>query len=183
MKLTLRTTALRFITLCMLALSLFSCSSHRPKQTVTYKPVKVHVDKDDYLRHNPCKLDDDQYALVEEALGWLGTPYAYARDEKGKGTDCSGLTLRLYLDVLGVKLPRNSAKQAEACKEIDKGKLRPGDLVFFATGKDPERISHVGMMLTDDEFIHASSRKGVVINSLSTPYYTRTYLKSGRVRR
>lgn len=163
-------------------LCLASCSTNKPKP-VTHKPAVVKVDKSDYLKHNPCHLDSDQYALIEEALEWLGTPYAYARAEKGKGTDCSGMTMRLYEDVLGIKLPRNSAKQAEACKEIDKKNLRPGDLVFFATGKDKHRISHVGMMLTDDAFIHASSSKGVVINSLSTPYYTRTYICSRRVRR
>lgn len=162
------------------------CASHKKSaKPGVYKPAVVQVsDPSLYLDSNPWgRLDDDQYALVEEALEWLGTPYAYACDSKGKGTDCSGMTLRLYEDVLSVKLPRNSAKQAEACKEIDKDDLRPGDLVFFATGKDPERISHVGMMLTADEFIHASSRKGVVINSLSTPYYIRTYIRSGRVRR
>lgn len=166
----------------VLLLLLASCSTHKPKP-VAYKPAVVHVNKADYLDNNPCDLDDDQWALIEESLSWLGTPYRYACDAKGEGTDCSGMTLRLYQDILGIAIPRNSAKQAEACKEVDKEDLRPGDLVFFATGSDPKRISHVGMMLTGEDFIHASSRKGVVINSLYTPYYTRTYICGGRVKR
>lgn len=161
---------------------LVSCSTSKPK-SVVYKPAVVNVNKSDYLQNNPCKLNDDQRALIEESLTWLGTPYLYAADCKGKGTDCSGMILRLYMDVLNIPLPRNSAKQAEACKEVDKSDLKPGDLVFFATGKDPQKISHVGMMLTNEEFIHASSRKGVVINSLYTPYYTGRFLRGGRVKR
>lgn len=183
MRLSLKTIAISIAATFTLSATLSSCSSQKPKPDVVVKPVTVITDKDTYLDHNPCKLNDDQRALIKEAFEWLGTPYAYACDAKGKGTDCSGMTMRIYLDVLNVKLPRNSAKQAEACKEIKKEQLRPGDLVFFATGKDPKRISHVGIMISDREFIHASSSKGVQINSLESPYYTRTFIKAGRVER
>lgn len=174
---------LLFLTATLLMLAFASCSSRKTAKPVVYKPAVVRVNKADYLDNNPCKLDKEQRALIEESLTWLGTPYRYAADVKGEGTDCSGMMLRLYMDILGKPLPRNSAKQAEVCDEVKKEDLRPGDLVFFATGRDPKRISHVGMMLTAEEFIHASSSKGVVINSLYTPYYTRTYIFGGRVKR
>lgn len=135
----------------------------------------VKVDK------NSIKGNANQKALVEEALTWLGVPYAYAKSDKKEGTDCSGMVLRVYLDVLDVKLPRNSAKQAEFCKKIKKDDLEPGDLVFFATGKDPDKISHVGLMIDKVNFIHASSKKGVIISQLDTPYYIRTFRQAGRV--
>lgn len=148
-----------------------------------------NVKTDSYSRHEIVKIDKhsikgnkDQKALVEEAMTWIGVPYTYAKSDKKEGTDCSGLVLRVYLDVLGVKLPRNSAQQAEFCKKIDKEDVEPGDLVFFATGKDPNRVSHVGMMIDKVNFIHASSKKGVVISQLDTPYYIRTFLQAGRVR-
>lgn len=70
------------------------------------------------------------------------------------------MVLSVYEKVTGVKLPRNSAKQAEFCIPVKKKQLKIGDLVFFATGKNPDRISHVGIMVNDCEFIHASASKG-----------------------
>lgn len=159
-----------------------ACSSNKPKPSVPVSPT-IHVNTSDYLDRNPCRLDKQQYALIKESLEWLGTPYSYAHDNKGRGTDCSGMVYRVYKDVLGMDLPRNSAKQAEVGESIKKRELCPCDLVFFATGSDHSRISHVGMMLTDNEFIHASSSKGVVISSLSSPYYERTFVCAIRIRR
>lgn len=119
--------------------------------------------------------------VVKEAMEWLGTPYKYGGAEKGKGSDCSGLVMSAYLEATGLKLPRNSAKQAEFCKKISGDDLEIGDLCFFATGKDPNRISHVGIMIDNESFIHASSSKGVVISKITTPYYTRTLIQFGRV--
>lgn len=119
--------------------------------------------------------------IIEVSRQWLGTPYEYARSEKGVGSDCSGMVMAVYLEATELKLPRNSAKQAEFCRKIGKNDVIPGDLVFFATGKDPSRVSHVGIMLDDENFIHASTSKGVCISKISSPYYTRTFLLFGRV--
>lgn len=131
-------------------------------------------------RHNtkPNKL---RKKIVDEAYTWLGTPYAYARAEKGIATDCSGMVLQVYEKIAGVKLPRNSAKQAEFCKSIKKKDVTIGDLVFFATGSNTDKISHVGIMIDNDNFIHASSTKGVCISKVSQPYFTRTFKGYGRV--
>ncbi len=119
--------------------------------------------------------------VVKEAMEWIGTPYKYGGAEKGKGSDCSGLVMSAYLEATGIKIPRNSAKQAEFCKKVSGDNLEIGDLCFFATGKDPKRISHVGIMIDDETFIHSSSSKGVVISKITTPYYTRTFIQFGRV--
>lgn len=119
--------------------------------------------------------------IVEEAMSWLGTPYKYAGSEKGKGTDCSGMVLRVYEDVAGLKLPRNSKKQSEFCRRLKRKDVRPGDLVFFATGKDKGTVSHVGIMVDDNQFIHASTKKGVILSEMTTPYYQRTFMMFGRV--
>lgn len=131
---------------------------------------------------HPGKLNNEQKRLSEEALSWIGTPYKYGASEKGKGTDCSGLVLKVYEQVLSKKLPRNSAKQAESCRKIKRGDVKVGDLVFFATGKDKGKISHVGIMLDKENFIHASTKSGVVVSNVGTPYYTRTFKMYGRVR-
>lgn len=127
------------------------------------------------------RITDLQQRIVTEAMQWMGTPYTYARAEKGVATDCSGMVLSVYRDVAGIELPRNSAKQAEFSLEIGGDEVTVGDLVFFATGRDPDRVSHVGIMLDGDRFIHASSSRGVVISSVKAPYYLRTFKKFGRI--
>lgn len=126
-------------------------------------------------------LDKTQKKIIEEAYTWLGTPYKYAGTDKGKGADCSGMVMMVYEKAVGEKIPRNSAKQAEFCKEIDASDVSAGDLVFFATGKDPDRISHVGIIIDNENFIHASSSKGVVVSKFTNAYYQRTFRMFGRV--
>lgn len=156
----------------LLFVILTSCSPHKKNHSGKIPPA-VHTD----FKH----LDKRRTRIVEESMTWLGTPYQYAGQQKGKGTDCSGMVMSVYLDATGIKLPRNSAKQAEFCKKIKESDVRPGDLVFFATGKDASRVSHVGIMLDDVNFIHSSTSKGVVISRTDTPYYIRTFMMYGRV--
>ncbi len=119
--------------------------------------------------------------LVSEAKKWLGTKYKYGGHSR-KGTDCSGFVMEVYLKVCDVKLPRSSKDQQAFCKKIKKSQLKVGDLVFFATGKKG-KVSHVGIYIGNDEFIHASTSKGVVISKLSQNYYVRTYHSSGRIKK
>lgn len=120
--------------------------------------------------------------IIKESHEWLGTPYKTAHAEKGYLTDCSGMVMSIYLEAAGIMLPRNSAKQAEYCKRISKSKIKPGDLVFFATNKDKkENINHVGIMIDDSRFIHASYSKGVCISDLSQNYYAQRFKMFGRV--
>lgn len=118
-------------------------------------------------------------ALVEEAARWIGVPYRYAGNDKG-GVDCSGLTSQVFLKTLNVKLPRNSAEQQRWCKGISKENLQPGDLVFFATGSNRDRVSHVGIYVGNGDIIHASSSRGVIVSNLGEKYYTARYHSSGR---
>ncbi|MDE5875966.1 MAG: C40 family peptidase [Muribaculaceae bacterium] len=149
------------------------CRTHRKGQKLHGTPVSEYV--------VPSGISAGQQELVDEAMTWLGTPYKYSWQIKGKGTDCSGMVVEVYGHIGVDGLPRNSAKQAEYCRSLKAKDVEVGDLVFFATGKDPHKISHVGIMLDKDNFIHASTSKGVVISQVSTPYYSRTFKQYGRV--
>ncbi|MDE6576984.1 MAG: C40 family peptidase [Muribaculaceae bacterium] len=163
-----------YLILIFFSLGFVSCHSSKKGQKIPSgkkaQVEAVHVGK----------LNGLQKEIVKEARSWLGTPYCYGASEKGEGTDCSGMVLKVYEKVTGVKLPRNSAKQAEFCKELKGKEVKVGDLAFFATGKDPRKISHVGIMINDTEFIHASTKKGVVVSDITTPYYERTFIMFGR---
>lgn len=159
--------------LCSLMLLLSSGCSTRHKASKK-KPHKIET----VVKKKNKKKNGD---LVDEALSWIGTPYKYGCSEKGKGTDCSGMVLAVYEDVAGIRLPRNSKKQSEFCQKLKQKDVRPGDLVFFATGKDKNVISHVGIMIDDNQFVHASAKKGVIISDMLTDYYIRTFKMYGRV--
>lgn len=153
-----------------------SCSTSKKTTAINSRPgntVNQHID----TRH----LSKEQKRLLDVAEEWEGTPYRYGGTEKGRGVDCSGFVMRVYQDALGKKLPRNSARQAECCTPVKENDTRAGDLVFFATGKDKSKVSHVGMMVDSERFIHASSSKGVVVSTMKNPYYIRTFLMYGRV--
>lgn len=162
------------VAIILIFLILTSCKS---REKVASTPGHPHVEAVHIVKVNQLQRE-----LIDEAYTWLGTPYKYAGAEKGEGTDCSGMVMKVYESVTGEKLPRNSAKQAEYCEILNAEDVAAGDLVFFATGKDPERVSHVGLVVDNETFIHASSTKGVVVSNFTTPYYQRTFRMFGRVR-
>lgn len=67
--------------------------------------------------------------LLQQAYGWLGTPYAYGGTDHS-GVDCSGLVMSVYRDALDIKLPRSSSKQKEYCQPLDFSSISEGDLLF-----------------------------------------------------
>lgn len=123
----------------------------------------------------------DNKKLYKELKRWLGTPYAYAEHTCGEGTDCSGMVMEVYQEVYGIKLHRNSAKMLEVnCRIIDLDDLREGDLVFFVTSSDGH-VSHVGIYLKDNKFVHASSSRGVTVDDLRQNYYATHFHSAARV--
>lgn len=117
--------------------------------------------------------------LFEAIEEWMGTPYGYGRHQKQKGTDCSGFTMEIFNAVYGIRLNRSSADQVANTREVKKSELEIGDLVFFNIRGN--RISHVGIYIGNNKFVHASTRRGVIISDLDEPYYQRSYARSGRV--
>ena len=123
----------------------------------------------------------DNKKLYKELKRWLGTPYAYAEHTCGEGTDCSGMVMEVFLEVYGIKLHRNSAKMLEEnCRVIDLDDLKEGDLVFFVTSSDGH-VSHVGIYLKDNKFVHASSSRSVTVDDLRQNYYATHFHAAARV--
>lgn len=113
--------------------------------------------------------------LVTTARRFLGVPYRWGGEDRTNGFDCSGLTMVSYR-LNGLNLPRNSRAQFRAGQAVDKTRLRQGDLVFFAT-KGGSRVTHVGLYIGDNRFIHAPRPgKTVRVASLSSRYFRRTYV-------
>lgn len=112
--------------------------------------------------------------LVSTARRYLGVPYLWG-GETTQGFDCSGLTMVSYR-INGLNLPRNSRSQYQAGRPVARQALQKGDLVFFAT-KGGSRVTHVGLYIGADRFIHAPRPgKTVRIASLSNRFFAQTYV-------
>jgi hypothetical protein len=114
------------------------------------------------------------YALIDD---WIGTPYKVGGHTR-RGVDCSGFVQNLIGAVYGSYMARTAREQRDQCSPIRKEELREGDLVFFNTRGG---ISHVGMYLHNDKFVHASTSNGVIISDLKETYWARRFVTAGRL--
>lgn len=111
---------------------------------------------------------------------WMGVPYKYGGKDKN-GIDCSGFTGLLYKEVYNKNISGPTSKLIELTNIIPESELKEGDMVFFQIEKKG-KVSHVGVYLQNNKFVHATTKKGVMINDLSETYYKQHYFKSGRVK-
>ncbi|RYF74605.1 MAG: peptidoglycan endopeptidase, partial [Comamonadaceae bacterium] len=132
------------------------------------------------LDHVRQAVTDRTTDLVSNALGFLGVPYRRGGTSADTGFDCSGFVRAMYTQTVGLLLPRRAEEQAAATLPIDRGDMKPGDLVFFNTMR--RTFSHVGIYLGEGKFIH-SPRSGaqVRVEDLSTSYWQRRFNGARRV--
>ena len=111
--------------------------------------------------------------LEKYAKEWLGAKYVYGAASKKK-TDCSGYVMQVYKGFYGISLDHNAQRIYDDGRgySIKRNKLQEGDLVFFGNFW---KISHVGIYLKGNRFIHASTSKGVVITSMDDNYWSSKY--------
>lgn len=125
--------------------------------------------------------DIDNLVLYSFIDKWYGTEYKMGGCDVS-GIDCSGFAQKLYSEVYGIDLLRTSVEQFQHCKRIrSSAYAEEGDLIFFrVSGK---KISHVGIYLINDFFVHASTSNGVMISNLHEDYWQSTYAGIGRLPR
>lgn len=121
------------------------------------------------------KLQND---LLKSYSHWKGTKYSLGEDSSS-GMDCSALTRRVYREVYGYELPRQTVQQIKMGAHIAKENLKPGDIVFF---RPEDKNNHTAVYLGDSLFINASSSKGVVISTLENTYWNKYFKYGVRVR-
>jgi lipoprotein Spr len=109
---------------------------------------------------------------------WVGTPYQFGGSTKN-GIDCSGFTKMLVEEIYKITLTRDSRSMYKQCNPVSKSDLKEGDLVFFNISRG--QISHVGVYLGNNKFIHSSTQKGVIMSDLREGYYKRYFYKGGRL--
>ncbi len=178
----------------LMCFSFISCK-HQQKQKSTTPPKKSTV-KTPSKPQNNDKLSTGEKAL-EEKLGlsskdirhdklysfvsdWYATPYKYGGCKKD-GVDCSCFASILYSTVFNTTLNRTAGDMFKACEQIGPEDAKQGDLFFFKINGN--QISHVGVCLKRNLFVHASTSKGVIINSIEEAYYKKYFFCAGRVKK
>ena len=115
-----------------------------------------------------------KHLLMSQYNQWAGTKYKYGGTTK-KGVDCSAFVGHVYRDAFNINLPRTTTDLIKEGKYVKRGDLKAGDMVFFRKGK------HVGIYLGNNQFMHSSTKNGVVISDLDKGYYAKVYHQARRL--
>jgi len=162
--------------------SVFSGLQLSSKKTILPEVASAVIENASSLQFKYALLLDLE---VEQALNlslfrvldeWMGTHYKLGGSSK-EGIDCSALMQVLFSSIYGIALPRTAREQHAMSHKISRTELREGDLIFFNTIGG---ISHVGMYLQNNKFIHASSG-GVTISDMYEEYWMKHFIGAGRV--
>lgn len=130
------------------------------------------------LYPNNIKYSEKQ-KVIKIAEHQVGVSYHFGGESPVEGFDCSGLVYYSYQQI-HVNLPRTTLAQLKYSVPVSRKELRPGDLVFFRIHRS--RISHVGIYLGNNRFIHApSTGKSVTISHLNSPYWKKRFIRAGRI--
>ena len=162
------------------------------KKDFVAKQVTPSVNQRETIKiydHNASDIlinnEDSNYLieqLINSASDNLGVNYR-AGGTSPDGFDCSGLIFSTFKK-FDIALPRSSNEMAEVGTQIDPGKAKKGDLIFFIN-RGQRRINHVGMIVDingeEIKFIHSSTQSGVIISSLKESYYERTFKQINRI--
>lgn len=160
-----------------------SCRHHKetsnvktPPATTSASATKIKIVAEKLAISEKDVKAKKLYSFISE---WYGTPYKYGGCGKD-GVDCSCFTGTLYYKVYGKIIARSSSQLYKESDHIKMKNLEEGDLVFLKIGS--KDVSHVGVYLKDDKFVHASTKKGVMISSLQEQFFKDTYYGAGRLK-
>lgn len=159
-------------------------SETKPEVEKPKKEEKSNKKNNSSNTTTPSKKENETYnadidTVVDLALAQVGKPYVWATANPNIGFDCSGLTYYVYKQV-GINLSRTSYTQINYGTRVSASELRKGDLVFFNNGGG--RISHVGIYIGNNKFVHASTPgTGVIVSKLFGGYFGKTFVGATRL--
>ncbi|WP_043311716.1 C40 family peptidase [Pseudomonas sp. ML96] len=155
-------------------------AQQEPPQPVTMLTDEQMVDLTDDKPYELPSLADN---ILAHGLSLVGTRYRMGGTSTTSGFDCSGFVGFLFKEEAGMKLPRSTRELINLdAPLVSRHDLEPGDLIFF-NNRGRGRVSHAGIYLGDDQFIHSSSSRsgGVRVDSLDDSYWSRSYMEAKRV--
>lgn len=124
------------------------------------------------------KNPEEQKMLVKVAMGFLGAPYRLGGSSV-TGLDCSAFVKKTY-QFFNIDLPRTAFQQSLVGLRVKRSELVAGDLIFFDKRR---RLSHVGIYIGDNKFVHASSyKRRVRVDNLNMPYFDKHFIRAVRLK-
>ncbi|AZC20017.1 peptidase P60 [Pseudomonas piscis] len=135
----------------------------------------------EFADSKPYQLPVLADSILERGMSLIGTRYRFGGSSEA-GFDCSGFIGYLFREEAGMNLPRSTREMINVkAPLVARNNLKPGDLLFFSTN-GRGRVSHAGIYLGDDQFIHSSSRRsgGVRVDSLGDSYWSKTFIEAKR---
>jgi cell wall-associated NlpC family hydrolase len=153
------------------------------KKSFEKNTLNFNIEKADWLQLKYAIITDmpvedlNDLPLLQQIDHWWGTRYCLGGDDEGC-IDCSAFTQTILRNVYGVDVPRTAKEQYDFSTHINDTDIQEGDLVFFKSGHS---ISHVGLYVGNNKFVHASTSGGVTITDLSDNYWSKRYAGAGRV--
>ena len=157
----------RLFPLFILIFFIFQCNTG-------FAPRPYYVGQERQVSQHPDIVEN----IKKEIQKFYGAPYKWGGDSP-RGTDCSGMIKTIYKNAANIALPHNAQQIYENSKSIRKMDLLFGDLVFFSSSG--RRATHMGLYVTNDYFLHASSSRGVVLSKLSDSYYKNQFIGARRI--
>ncbi len=176
----------RFIVCCLLLVTGGNIYSQDSLTATHPSLISFPADLDSVAVDSFCKIRNIDLAgcktpeLYFEIYRWYRTCYRYGGNTS-KGIDCSHFVNMLWEKLYGKRLNSSSGSIFTQCKIVKGGfsEAVEGDLIFFKIKR--KRISHIAIYLQNGKFAHATTQAGVIISSISEPYYKRHFYKVGRL--
>jgi len=147
------------------------------------KIIKKYAKKPSIKKKSLKKLPNTNSKVEKYAKQFLGNKYVWGATGP-KTFDCSGFTQKVYRQCAGINIPRVSRNQAKVGKYIEFSELKKGDMVFFDTTKKRlGQVNHVGIYLSNGNFIHASSggKRVMITNFRKKRFYKNRFLWGRRI--
>jgi lipoprotein Spr len=166
-----------------------SAQSHQPLRAydLNDEPATDASDAEeqavDFSVAKPYELPSFADSILNHGLSLVGTKYRRGGSSAATGFDCSGFVGYLFREEAGIKLPRSTREMINMdAPLVSRSDLEPGDIIFF-NNRGRGRVSHAGIYLGDDQFIHSSSTRsgGVRVDSLDDAYWKRSFIEAKRV--
>lgn len=168
---------------------LSACAGHVAQPQMAVQPVAVtqpeptSAEVAELTDEQSYKLPDLAESILDRGFELVGTRYRMGGTSTKTGFDCSGFVGYLFREEAGIKLPRSTREMINLdAPLVARSDLEPGDIIFF-NNRGRGRVSHAGIYIGDDQFIHSSSSRsgGVRVDSMDDRYWRSSFMEAKRV--
>lgn len=149
--------------------------------SVLYEGQHLQLYGDNLFNHYTKETPrfSNAYNIIRYAYTYRGFHYVWSEETPDKGMDCSGF-IQWVFQQQGYKIPRYTASTLQT-KTTPVTIPKPGDLVFFKNTGKRTGITHVGIYIGENYFLHTTEKAGVHISHLDETYFKEKFHSFGSI--